>query len=220
MDSARWLSCDDPRKLLEWVRGKATDRKLRLFACAFWRLWWHALADEDGEEDLESTQLLDYAEFWAEEGVRRGPPLPGGFGFGWHPLVAKNAIDAANWTIRETAGFKARLDCRRSDAKDREQAAACQARLLKEIVGNPFQPMTITGDRLTPTVLSLARTAYDDRNLPAGALDSNRLAILADALEDAGCSHPALLNHCRSGDEHVRGCWLLDLLLGRSDRSE
>src|SRR3712207_6387854 len=103
MDEARWLSCDDPRKLVEWLRGKTADRKLRLFACAFWRLWWNvtALRQEHGEADREDIgELLEYAEQWAERGQRPDMTFPSGFG--WHPLVAKHACDAANWTIRET----------------------------------------------------------------------------------------------------------------------
>ena len=44
----------------------------------------------------------------------------------------------------------------------------------------------------------------------------DRLPVLADALQDAGCDNADILTHCRSGGEHVRGCWVLDLLLGKS----
>jgi hypothetical protein len=64
-------------------------------------------------------------------------------------------------------------------------------------------------------VARLARAAYDDR-LPEGGLDPARLAVLADALEEAGCRDADILGHCRSGGEHFRGCWLVDLLLGKS----
>jgi hypothetical protein len=61
---------------------------------------------------------------------------------------------------------------------------------------------------LTLTVRQLAQAIYDDR-----AFD--RLPILADALEDAGCDNADILNHCRQPGEHVRGCWVVDLLLGK-----
>jgi hypothetical protein len=64
-------------------------------------------------------------------------------------------------------------------------------------------------------VLSLALAAYTDRNLPSGELDHARLAVLADALEEAGCSEQSLRDHLRSPGPHVRGCWALDLLLGK-----
>jgi hypothetical protein len=63
-------------------------------------------------------------------------------------------------------------------------------------------------------VRKLAEAAYGER-LPFGLLDANRLAVLADCLEDAGATDAAILEHLRSGGVHVRGCWCLDILLGR-----
>jgi hypothetical protein len=87
-----------------------------------------------------------------------------------------------------------------------------QAGLLKDIVGNPFQP----GATKTPgstgsdsTVVKLAQNIYDERAF-------SRMPILADALEDAGCDNADLLAHCRGPGPHVRGCWVVDLLLGKS----
>jgi hypothetical protein len=61
----------------------------------------------------------------------------------------------------------------------------------------------------------MAQTAYDERILPAGTLDPDRLAVLADALEDAGCDNADILSHLRGPGPHVRGCWVVDLLLGK-----
>jgi hypothetical protein len=65
------------------------------------------------------------------------------------------------------------------------------------------------------TILRLAQAAYEDPILPAGTLDNTRLLILADALEEAGCTDEQILTHLRSGGEHYRGCWVIDLLLGK-----
>jgi hypothetical protein len=65
-------------------------------------------------------------------------------------------------------------------------------------------------------VVSVARAAYEERQLPAGTLDNTRLAVLADAVEEAGCTDAALLGHCRGAGPHVRGCWAVDALLGKS----
>jgi hypothetical protein len=89
------------------------------------------------------------------------------------------------------------------------------ARLLRCLFGNPFRPVSISLARLTPTVKNLAQAAYDNRILPAGALEPARLAVLADALEDAGCTDADLLGHLRGEGPHVRGCWAVDLLTGR-----
>lgn len=83
-----------------------------------------------------------------------------------------------------------------------------QANLVRDIFGNPFQPVAADLAWLTSTVVSLATAIYDDR-----AFD--RLPILADAREDAGCTQEEVLNHCRQPGVHVRGCWVLDLVLGK-----
>jgi len=77
------------------------------------------------------------------------------------------------------------------------------------IFGNPFRPVTLEPSWLTSTVLTLAEGIYAER-----AFD--RVPVLADALQDAGCENPDVLDHCRSETVHTRGCWALDLLLGKS----
>jgi hypothetical protein len=83
------------------------------------------------------------------------------------------------------------------------------ASLMRCVYGNPFRPVTLDPSWLTATVTCLAQAIYADR-----AFD--RLPILADALEDAGCTNQDILAHCRSGGEHVRGCWVVDLLLAKT----
>jgi hypothetical protein len=89
-----------------------------------------------------------------------------------------------------------------------------QAHFLRDIFGNPFQPLTFNPSWLTPTVQALAQGAYDQRTLPAGILDNDRLAVLADALEDASCTDQVILGHLRGPGPHVRGCAVLDAILG------
>ncbi|MBP3957234.1 hypothetical protein J8F10_18390 [Gemmata sp. G18] len=81
--------------------------------------------------------------------------------------------------------------------------------MLRDIFGNPIRPVTVEPSWLTSTVTALANGIYTEK-----AFD--RLPILADALMDAGCSHDDLLNHLRSDGPHVRGCWALDLVLGKT----
>jgi hypothetical protein len=89
------------------------------------------------------------------------------------------------------------------------------AALLHDISGNPFRPVFRAPTHRTPTIVSMARAAYDERHLPSGELDPHRLVVLADALEEAGA--PAeLLEHLRSPGPHVRGCHVVDLCLGLS----
>jgi hypothetical protein len=84
--------------------------------------------------------------------------------------------------------------------------------MLRDIFGNPFQPVLVISSWLTWNdclIPNLARAIYDERAF-------ERLPILGDALEDAGCTDIGILDHCRSGGEHFLGCWVVDLLLGRA----
>jgi hypothetical protein len=91
------------------------------------------------------------------------------------------------------------------------------AGLLRDLFGPlPFRPVTLDPACRTPQVVALAQAAYDQRELPAGALDPARLAVLADAVEEAGCDQADLLSHLRGPGPHVRGCWAVDLVLGKS----
>lgn len=88
---------------------------------------------------------------------------------------------------------------------------------LRDIFGNPFRPLTIDSAWCAwndGTVVKLAQAIYTERELPSGYLSVGRLAILADALEDAGCTNNEILAHCRGPGPHVQGCWVVDLLLG------
>jgi hypothetical protein len=97
-------------------------------------------------------------------------------------------------------------------AKAAERGA--QAGLLRCVFGNPFRPVTFDPAWRTPLVVSLTESAYSERLLPSGELDPARLAVLADALEEAGAEGD-LLAHLRSAGPHVRGCWAVDLVTGR-----
>jgi hypothetical protein len=88
------------------------------------------------------------------------------------------------------------------------QVRADQSAYLRDIFGNPFRAVTLDPAWQTATVVSLAQAIYEDR-----AFD--RMPILADALEDGGCTNADVLTHCRQPGEHVRGCWVVDLLLGK-----
>src|SRR5688572_27783297 len=107
MTEAEWRTSEDPGRMLEGLRTRMSDRQLRLFACAYWR-WDHATfgRDEGGcaERILEG---LAVAERWAEDGREEDPlRLQLSYFGGWHPLAARLAGDAANWTIRRAAVWK------------------------------------------------------------------------------------------------------------------
>ena len=98
----------------------------------------------------------------------------------------------------------------------RHQLQRSQSAWLKCLFSNPFRPISIDPAWLTDTVTNLATVAYEERNLPSGELDPVRLAVLSDALEESGCNNADMLRHLRGPGPHVRGCWVVDLLLGKS----
>ena len=87
--------------------------------------------------------------------------------------------------------------------------AGSKSRAVRDLIANPFVSIEWKPDWGTSTVLDLARTIYDRRAFEL-------MPILSDALLDAGCDHQMIQEHCRCGRPHARGCWVLDVILGRS----
>ncbi len=87
---------------------------------------------------------------------------------------------------------------------------AMQASLLRDIFGNPYHPVTYYHQWRTDTAVAMARQMDESRDFSA-------IPILMDALEDAGCTDAAILDHGRGPGPHVRGCWVVNLLLGKSE---
>jgi hypothetical protein len=222
---AEWLACTDPTEMLEFLRGKVSDRKLRLFAVACcWRIW-DALTEEAGRHAVEmagryadgevTESELDLAADVAatchseleDELEEAGDPPPTA------DVRRFNALEAACRAAGRTGPFfLSGLEsmCDNADwARERDGAEyRAQCGLLRDIVGNPFRPVTADPACLTSTAVGLARAIYDER-----AFD--RLSILADALEDADCDNVDILNHLRDVGPHFRGCWAVDLVLGK-----
>jgi hypothetical protein len=135
-----------------------------------------------------------------------GPSSPGILPPEYDPLYAAHM---AGTSVARAAAYAGKAGRDFLAAKQRE----CD--LLRDIFGNPFRPVTVSPAWQTPQVAALAQAAYDERELPAGTLDLARLAVLADALEEAGCDQADLLGHLRGPGPHVRGCWAVDLVLGK-----
>src|SRR5262245_23213325 len=240
MTEAEWLACDDPDLMLEFLRDNASDRKLRLFACACCRRIWRLLVDKRSQRAIEITE--DYADRKAEEraldeAAAAAEDVYQQLNLDWDeansvvpdaaPLLESEAYAA--WpTCESYCGSRDKTHVYSStDAievaravvsslgEDSERQASerrCQAALVRCIVGNPFRPAILDPRWLAwndAIVVRLAQGIYEDR-----AFD--RLPILADALEDAGCADAGLLGHLRDLGPHVRGCWVVDLVLGKS----
>jgi hypothetical protein len=227
MTEQEWLAYTYPRPMLEFLRGKASDRKLRLFACACCR----ALDPDLGTSQLARAAIeaaeryVDGAECREELQAASRTAAAASYA----PWI--NSLEEGRFTtdLEKRQGWLARMarwasDTRHAGAASRAAEAANDqwfitrlqppgwegrlAFLLHDIFGNPFRPLTADPAWLTPSVVRLAEAIYDGRAF-------HRLPVLADALEEASCQNADILSHLRDPGPHVRGCWAVDLLLGK-----
>jgi hypothetical protein len=215
MDQATWLSCGDPRALFDVVAPTATERKMRLLACACCRRIWRLLT-ERSRRAVEAAERFADGELSAGELEKYHADAFAVFAQVRGAVQDRRAADpalAATYAARTTTdsihGFLLGAEAARSAAEGDDVPAPWQCALLRDII-NPFWQGAIEPSWLAwegGTVTRLARSIHAEQ-------DFGRLPVLGDALEEAGCSDQVLLDHCRSGHEHVRGCWLVDLLLG------
>jgi hypothetical protein len=230
MTEAEWLACEEEEEMFATLRAwvSSARRKWRLLALACLEQFrphfphrndYSAVLEmiaRDSEEEwtfderlhaLEmSTRILrlvvdDASEQrWHYVAEALAEALNDAVQHAWEihvPFVASRCCAAAYYLA--TGG----------SAEARTREGRHQARLIREIFGNPFRPVPLDPLWLTSDVQALARGIYEER-----AFD--RMPILADALQDAGCTNEDVLNHCRDANAaHVRGCWVLDLLLGK-----
>jgi hypothetical protein len=227
MTEDEWLASVDPRKMLEPFRGgRASDRKLRLLLVACGRRVENLLRAEYGPRGEDALTALAIAERFAdgaatEEEMR---PFQNAIPFDHPEVLARGAcaVDPLNGVfdyLDDAIDFAVRTAVRAAPVSNRRRPfhvavraeQAGQAGLLRCVFANPFRPVALDPSWLRwkdGALPKMAQAIYDERRFAD-------LPVLADALEDAGCADAAVLGHCRSGREHVRGCWVIDLLLGK-----
>jgi hypothetical protein len=215
---AEWLTCEDPERMYPVARKEfdydsphpaRPRRKRAFFGAACCRLVWPLV-----KRDKRCRRAVEYNErqfdrplparkeeelYWHAKQAADDPALDA------TPFLLEAAIlvydsDSPETVIRRLPRFEGW-----GDHRERTRQVAG---ILRDVVGNPFRPVAVQAAWLTPTVVSLAQRVYDSR-------DFSGLPVLADALEDAGCDSADLLAHCRGPGPHVRGCWAVDLLLGK-----
>ena len=240
MTEAEWQTATDPASLLAFVRDEASERKLRLFACGCCRLNWDQLTDDrsrsvvevverfvDGkssEADLQLyRELAEQAHERLQAFARRA--LEEARGKRRHFVTeafefagAAVAAYMTAWDSPYIYPYPFETDCGGGPydvaaigghAYGYERIFRNRGDVARDIFGNPFRPVTIDPAWRTSDVILLANGIYAER-----AFD--RMPILADALQDAGCDSDDILNHLRDAKTtHVRGCWALDLVLGK-----
>ncbi len=197
------VACVDPAVALAFLHGKASNRKLRLFACACCRLVWSLLPPKPSRARVEAVerQADGGTTVPAPRAADRPAPRPGD-----SPAVhAEIASIFAGCNDAFAAALVASAMAERADPQLAGRRA--QAALLADMFGRPalrFNPRWRSLE-----IAALTQAAYDRRHF-------ENLPRLADLLQAAGCTDRLLLEHCRSRGEHVRGCWALDLILGKS----
>ena len=218
MTEPDWLAGDDWSGMLHLVRGRVRDRKLRLYACGCCRLVWDRLTDQRSHVAVEVAERFadggataaDLAAAYrparrvAGEWARRNPAEP----FPYYLIAPADAALQSVWDAAHTAAVDAGWASVGWEFHTDRAVRTALAALARDVFGNPFRPVTFHPRWRTTDTVGLARAIYEDR-----AFD--RLPLLADALMDAGCGDDQLLNHCRSGGPHTRGCWAVDLALGK-----
>jgi hypothetical protein len=223
MSEEDWLACENPHNAVQSLCAvmARSPRKERLAAVAGLRYFW---ADISGEQ----RQAVAAAERYADGEIRfpelRAAAVQAGSGASGtllgavarvtHRLAADALANATTLFLSVVVGGPVYTNPPFPQARAYAERGRPMMAVLRCIFGNPFHPVALAPAHRTATVVSLARAAYDKRQLPGGELDPACLAILSDALEEAGCDSADILNHLRSPAPHVRGCWALDLCLG------
>jgi len=187
VDEQEWLSCNKPEPMLKYLGLKTDVDKLHRFAIACTRFCRDLVQRKEGRWVIEAYQdYLETGRWWSELGAVLG--------------LLRDLNDERSWMGPENRTPERRAEV----AKHCMALRRVQADYLRCIFGNPFRPVALVLSCLTPTVYAWAEAIKTDRTF-------TELPILADALEDAGCTSEDILHHCRQPGEHVRSCWALDL---------
>ena len=227
MTEAEWTTCKAPAPMLAFLRGSVSERKLRLVVVGRCRQTWNLLRDQgkapaevaelfaDGfatPDELEQARWKADAEAVYQDMLHQqvqaeicNPNLSPEQEAALH----RELTDRSN---RLHAAMRAHMTTFRAwGLQDIALLGEAGCSLLRDAIGNPFRSAAADSACLAwndGAIRKMSQSIYDAR-----AFD--RLPLLADALEDAGCTDADILSHCRSGGEHVRGCWVVDLLLGK-----
>jgi hypothetical protein len=242
MNEKKWLACREPSSLIQRIEARPRKeqyrlfwRKLVLFAINCCRHIDHLLVDQRCRNALAICERSLEGDASAKEGDRAFDDVTAAEAEGWEGMTAGQlqALSAVTITVwftfnwdqnqdivadvrgvaEETARAVTNAARPRGDDESYMRAnpteSSFQAELFREIFGNPFRSVSFDPSWRTSDVLLLAQGIYAER-----AFD--RMPILADALQDAGCDSADILGHLRDSQAiHVRGCWALDLVLGK-----
>jgi hypothetical protein len=228
MTGKQWLKCADPEEMGEFYGERFTERKARLIMLAACQrhpkylkhkavqpvveaLARHYADPKKPDKAFDSAKIRKLHATLHEYASSRSGALRGvAFGLiaAAEPLSVMKELDESF----EYLVFSCTYDIAAGVEKDEPPSSesAMQADIMREVLGNPLKPVVIKPVWLTDTVVAMARQVYQGEDFSA-------MPILADALQDAGCEQTEILKHCRDEKQtHVRGCWVLDLILEKT----
>ena len=212
MTEADWLTHQDPDVLLDAAKAmkRLTARKGRLYGAGCFRLVWDRVKLPDVMKTVEMAEAR--ADLLISEQELEAHRYPASslrdIVADWLSTAVQSlAIPKCNPSV---VAYEVRSSVENDVYRHARRGLPCpsQAELVREVIGNPFRPVACDPTWRTADVIGVARGIYEDR-----AFD--RLPLLADALMDAGSDDAEMLAHCRSPGPHVRGCWVVDLVLGK-----
>jgi hypothetical protein len=223
MTEAEWLASDDPERMLTFVNSAASLRKLRLFGVVCCRRIWELMPDVKCELAVDIAE--GHANGHCDDEALQAAYERVASAIGTLALISESAeyaATAAAWVssqdnlartleaaaaalaVHKTAG----IGWAREWEFDKLAEHRHQTDILRDVFGNPFRPVVFDPVWRTDTAVALAQQMYEARDFSA-------MPILADALQDTGCDSAEILDHCRGPGPHVRGCWAVDLVLGK-----
>jgi hypothetical protein len=222
MTEQQWLECTDPRPMLEYFGEMRLEPRLRRLAVECCRRVRHLITEE------VFRTAADAGEAFADDprnkkntikAIAQASIIAWGRMRQYELSADSNQFRAACSAVATCASTDqlAALNAMRAAAQavNRTDANCCdvdelqhQAALIRDIFGNPFCPVPLGPDKLDPRIKAVVQSMYDNRNF-------QEMPQLADALVDSGCTSTDILSHCRSEGPHVRGRWVVDLLLGK-----
>lgn len=215
MDISEWEQSNYPRGMLEFVQSKTNDRKMRLFACACCRRFWDVLPDDRCRRFIETVEKyadglvsdadLDRAYFAAEDAAKETGNVHADNLIGLYGACATYEYqDSMRGVIAERAAKLMASDSPYGITA--EQAA--QSTILRDIIGPaPFENCTFEPAYRVAEAIAIAREMYE-------ACVFLNLQRLSEVLQHCGCANSTLLSHCQQVSPHVKGCWVVDLVLG------
>jgi hypothetical protein len=204
------------RDELRVVKTKHGRRKLRLFACACCRRYWPRLS-KTSRSAIELAERLADGKATRQERWEFQRRIARQFDgrSAWLTDLGRYVLETSDWVAAiHVPAVSYAIYCKTPryphELWDEEFQ---KVHLIHDIFGNPFRPVTFDSVRFTAKVVNLAKKIYDTRTF-------HRLPVLADALEEAGCTNAEILNHCRGPGPHAKGCWVLDWYWARSERDK